>query len=49
MRVARVQSELGLVLRPLDHGLRETYLWYQRQPRPQPDFSWEDGLLAAAH
>ena len=45
----RVRSELGLELTPLDDGLRETYLWYQRQRRPQPDFSWEDGLLASPH
>jgi nucleoside-diphosphate-sugar epimerase len=49
VRVERARSELGVELRPLDDGLRETYLWYRRQPRPQPDFSWEDGLLAAAH
>ena len=49
VRVERARSELGIELRPLDDGLRETYLWYQRQRRPQPDFSWEDGLLASAH
>ena len=48
VRVERVRSELGLEVRPLDDGLRETYLWYQRQQRPQPNFSWEDGLLASA-
>jgi 2'-hydroxyisoflavone reductase len=46
-RVDRVRSELGLELTPLENGLRETYEWYQRQQRPQPDFSWEDRLLVA--
>ena len=41
-------SELGLDLTPLEDGLRETYRWYQQQRRPQPDFSWEDRLLASA-
>lgn len=41
----RVRSELGLDLVPLEDGLRQAYGWYQRQQRPQPDFSWEDGLL----
>lgn len=47
IRVARAQEELGLRLRPLEEGLRETFHWYQAQGRPAPDFSWEDGLLAA--
>jgi nucleoside-diphosphate-sugar epimerase len=44
----RVRSELGLELTPLEDGLRETYQWYQKQRRPEPDFSWEDRLLVAA-
>jgi len=44
-RVDRVRSQLGLELTPLEDGLRETYRWYQRQQRPEPDFSWEDQLL----
>lgn len=47
-RADRVRSELGLDLTPLEDGLRETYRWYQQQQRPQPDFSWEDRLLASA-
>jgi nucleoside-diphosphate-sugar epimerase len=43
----RVRSELGVDLTPFEDGLRETYRWYQEQPRPQPDFSWEDRLLTA--
>ena len=44
----RLRQELGLELRPLEDGLRETYRWYRQQDRPRPDFSWEDGLLASA-
>lgn len=47
-RPDRVRSELGLTLTPIEEGLRETYRWYERQQRPQPDFSWEDRLLVAA-
>jgi 2'-hydroxyisoflavone reductase len=47
-RVDRVRSELGLELTPLEAGLRETFRWYEKQRRPQPDFSWEDRLLVAA-
>jgi len=43
----RARTELGLELTPFDEGLRETYRWYQEQPRPKPDFSWEDRLLTA--
>jgi len=39
--------ELGVRLRPLEDGLRETYRWYRQQERPQPDYSWEDGILSA--
>lgn len=48
VRVERVRSELGLELTKLDDGLRESYRWYRQQQRPQPDFSWEDRLIAAA-
>jgi len=44
----RVRSELGLELRPLEEGLRETFQWYTQQQRPRPDYSWEDQLLASA-
>jgi nucleoside-diphosphate-sugar epimerase len=46
-RVDRVRSELGLELTPLQDGLRETFRWYEQQQRPQPDFSWEDEVLAS--
>lgn len=48
VRGDRLRSELQLELRPLEEGLRETYLWYARQQRPPADYSWEDGLIAAA-
>jgi 2'-hydroxyisoflavone reductase len=41
----RARSELGLELTPLEHGLRETFQWYEQQQRPHPDFSWEDEVL----
>lgn len=44
----RLRAELGLELTPLDEGLRHTFLWYQQQDRPRPDFAWEDALLAAS-
>jgi nucleoside-diphosphate-sugar epimerase len=47
VRIDRARVELGLDLTPLDEGLGETYRWYQQQERSQPDFSWEDRLLAA--
>jgi nucleoside-diphosphate-sugar epimerase len=47
VRGDRVRAELGLELTPLEEGLRETFRWYREQQRPQPDYSWEDGLLAA--
>jgi 2'-hydroxyisoflavone reductase len=43
----RARTELGLEPTPLDEGLRETFLWYEQQDRPRPDFSWEDDLLAS--
>ncbi len=48
VRGDRVRGELGLTLTPLGEGLRDTFTWYERQPRPGVDFSWEDRLLAQA-
>lgn len=48
VRVERMRSELGLELTPIEDGLHETYRWYQRQSRPQPDYAWEDRLLGSA-
>jgi nucleoside-diphosphate-sugar epimerase len=45
VRTGRARDELGLELTPMEAGLRETWRWYQGQQRPQPDFSWEDGVL----
>lgn len=49
VRVERVRAELGVELRDLDAGLRDTFQWYRAQPRLAPDFSWEDRLLAATN
>jgi 2'-hydroxyisoflavone reductase len=47
VRSDRVREELGIELRPLEEGLRETFAWYRQQRRPAPDFTWEDRLLAS--
>lgn len=47
VRVKRVREELGLELRSLEDGLRETYEWYRSQPKQPVDFTWENGLLAS--
>lgn len=41
----RVRKELGLELRELEAGMRETFAWYRAQERPAPDTAWEDELL----
>jgi nucleoside-diphosphate-sugar epimerase len=46
VRSDRAREELGLELTPLEDGLRETFRWYEQQPRSQPDYSWEDSALA---
>jgi 2'-hydroxyisoflavone reductase len=48
VRVDRVREELGLDPIALDDGLRDTFAWYRQQPRPTPDFSWEDRLIEEA-
>jgi hypothetical protein len=48
VRTERAETELGIALTPLDDGLRDTFSWYARQARAEPDFSWEDGLVAEA-
>jgi nucleoside-diphosphate-sugar epimerase len=45
VRSERVRSELGVELRSLEQGMRETFDWYQRQPKRAPDFPWDDKLL----
>jgi len=47
VRGDRAGNELGLRLRPLEEGLRQTYESYRKQQRPEPDYSWEDALLRA--
>jgi nucleoside-diphosphate-sugar epimerase len=48
VRPDRVRRELGIALTPLEEGLRETFRWYKQQERPQPNFSWEDKVLASS-
>jgi 2'-hydroxyisoflavone reductase len=46
-RPDRVRRDLGLELRSLESGLADTYQWYLKQPRTQPDYAWEDRILAS--
>jgi nucleoside-diphosphate-sugar epimerase len=48
VRNDRLRNELGVEPIALEDGLRETFEWYERQQRPQADFTWEDRVLAAA-
>mgnify|MGYP001825594651 CR=1 FL=1 len=43
----RVRDELGLELRSLEDGMRETFAWYSEQERQALDTSWEDALIAS--
>jgi nucleoside-diphosphate-sugar epimerase len=47
VRSDRARSDLGLELTSLEEGMRETFHWYEGQRRPEPDFSWDDRLLAS--
>ena len=47
VRSDRARSELGLELTPLEEGMRDTFRWYEGRRRPEPDFSWDDRLLAS--
>jgi hypothetical protein len=44
---SRVTAQLGLTLTPLEAGMRDTYAWYEQQPRAARDYAWEDALLAS--
>ncbi len=46
VRTDRVRDELGLEQIPLEEGFQETFAWCRTQDRAQPDFAWEDALLA---
>ena len=46
-RTDRAREDLGLELRSLEEGLRQTYEWYRLQPKQPVDFTWENGLLAS--
>lgn len=43
----RTRDVLGMELRSLEDGMRETFEWYRVQSRPRPDTSWEDELIAS--
>lgn len=43
----RARDVLGLELRSLEEGMRETFDWYRGQERPEPDTSWEDEVIAS--
>ncbi len=43
----RIQDELGFHATPFVEGLRETFAWYHGAPRPDPDFSFDEKVLAA--
>jgi nucleoside-diphosphate-sugar epimerase len=45
---ARVRDVLGVELRDLEVGMRDTFAWYREQDRPVPDTSWEDELLGTS-
>ena len=42
-----VGDVLGLELRSLENGMRETFAWYRDQDRPPLDTSWDDDLIAS--
>ena len=45
---SRVQDELGFEATPFVDGLRQTFNWYKNTERPEPDFRFDDRVLAAA-
>ena len=46
-KVDRAKTELNFRPTPFETGLKQTFLWYQKQERhPSVDFSWEDRVLA---
>ncbi len=47
-RIDKARRLLGFQPSDFLDALRKTYAWYRRQPRRQPDYSFEDDLLAAA-
>lgn len=47
VRPDRAQRDLGFELRSLQDGMADTYEWYLQQPRTQPDYAWEDRILAS--
>jgi len=46
--VDKLTRVLGVEPTPLDEALRASYAWYRTQPRRAVNYTFEDGLLAAA-
>jgi 2'-hydroxyisoflavone reductase len=46
--VEKAPRVLGVTPTPLDAALRESFAWYQSQPRRPADYAFEDRLLAEA-
>jgi 2'-hydroxyisoflavone reductase len=46
--VEKAPRVLGVTPTPLDAALRESFAWYQSQPRRPVDYTFEDRLLAAS-
>jgi nucleoside-diphosphate-sugar epimerase len=46
--VEKAPRILGVTPTPLDAALRESFAWYQAQPRRPVDYTFEDRLLAAS-
>jgi 2'-hydroxyisoflavone reductase len=47
--IEKAPRMLGVTPTPLEKALRESFAWYQQQPRRQVDYTFEDRLLAASH
>jgi len=45
-RVEKAPRLLGVALTPFETALRETFMWYQAQPRQAIDYGFEDRVLA---
>jgi nucleoside-diphosphate-sugar epimerase len=48
MRTSRIERELGFRATPFDDALARAFEWWMAQPgRPEPDFSFDDVVLAS--
>ena len=44
-KIDRAKAELGFEPTAFEEGLRRTYEWYRSAPRPEADFSFDQGIL----